>query len=68
MKDKFIVTHKNREYTQAGPTPKISIDRATYDALLGVAVETGRSLSEVARMAISFALKRLSYDGEESWN
>lgn len=61
MTDRFVVVRKRREYTQAGQTPKISVDKATYDALKDVAAESGHSLSEIARQAISFALERLEW-------
>lgn len=61
MTDKFILTRKNREYTQSVANPKISVDRATYKALQQVAVESDRSLSDIARQAIAFALERLEW-------
>lgn len=65
MTEKFIVVRKRKEYTQSGSTPKISVDKATYDALKDVAAESGYSLSEIARQAIAFALDRLEWCDEE---
>ena len=65
MTDSFIVVRKRKEYSQSGPTPKISVDKATYDALKDVAAESGHSLSEIARQAIAFALERLQWCDEE---
>lgn len=62
--DPFIMTRKRREYTQNGQTPKISVDRATYDSLQRVAVESGLSLSEITRQAVAFAMERLEWCDE----
>jgi len=65
VNDRFILVRKRREYTQSGTNPKISVDKQTYEALQSVAAESGRSLSEIARQAIGFALERLSWVDEE---
>lgn len=63
-RDRFIVVRKRKEYSQTGPTPKISVDKSTYESLQRVAVESGYSLSEIARRAITFALERLEWCDE----
>ena len=64
-RDPFILTRRNRAYTQSGATPKISVDRATYESLQRVAVESGQTLSDVTRQAVAFALDRLEWCDEE---
>lgn len=63
-RDPFILTRKRRNYTQSGATPKISIDQGTYQKLQYAAVESGRSISEIARMAIGYAMGRLEWAEE----
>ena len=64
-RDCFIVVRRRKEYSQSGPTPKISVDKATYESLQRVAVESGHSLSEITRQAVAFALERLEWCDEE---
>lgn len=65
MTDRFILTRQLRNYTQSSRNPKISIDQKTYSALQDAALQSGQTISSIARQAINFALERLSWVDEE---
>lgn len=63
-RDPFIMTRKRVDYQQKTTNPKVSVNRATYEALQRVAVESGLSMSEVTQQAVAFALERLEWCDE----
>lgn len=62
--DDFVVIRKRKTYAQSTTCPKINTDAVTYQRLAQVAAESGQSISEVARQAITFALDHMKYADE----
>lgn len=61
MNDVFALVRKKKEYVQTNANPKISVDQSTYRLLQDAAVETGLSISAIAKQAVEFAFERLQY-------
>ena len=60
-RDPFIMTRKRRDYSQKDEYPMARVNKATYDALQRVAIESESSMSEVTRKAVAFAMDRLEW-------
>lgn len=57
----FVLVRKKKEYRQVQQFPKISIDLGTYRKLQKAAIDSGLSISQIAKQAIDYAFNRVQW-------
>ena len=64
--DRFVLVRKRREYRQGnGNRAKVYVTAETYDTLAEWCVLTGKTMVEIASLAVAYAAKHLTVVDED---